>query len=129
MIHFDEMACLLYLEGQLDQARASELAAHADQCAPCRDLLRALERESQLLVMRWMNHFRLAVSGSAIQEFLHFVALLESEYRSCRNLFAEVLDNIQKLTPILRVARKREEPDSALIPVVAIETSLEFQLV
>ena len=49
MIHFDEMACLLYLEGQLDQARASELAAHADQCAPCRDLLRALELESQLL--------------------------------------------------------------------------------
>jgi cytoskeletal protein CcmA (bactofilin family) len=49
MIHFDEMACLLYLEGQMEEARARELAAHADQCAPCRNLLRALERESQLL--------------------------------------------------------------------------------
>ncbi len=49
MNHFDEMACLLYLEGQLEAARAQELAAHADQCAPCRSLLRALERESQLL--------------------------------------------------------------------------------
>jgi len=49
VIHFDEMACLLYLEGQLDETRARELAAHADQCAPCCNLLRALERESQLL--------------------------------------------------------------------------------
>ena len=49
MIHFDEMACLLYLEGQLDATRARELAAHTGECAPCRNLLRALERESQLL--------------------------------------------------------------------------------
>jgi len=49
MIHFDEMACLLYLEGQLDDARARELTAHADECGPCRELLQALERESQLL--------------------------------------------------------------------------------
>ena len=49
MNHFDEMACLLYLDGQLDASRSQELAAHAAQCAPCRDLLHALERESQLL--------------------------------------------------------------------------------
>jgi len=47
--HFDEMACLLYLDGQLDAPRSRELAAHADQCAACRSLLRALERESRLL--------------------------------------------------------------------------------
>jgi cytoskeletal protein CcmA (bactofilin family) len=49
MNHFDEMACLLYLDGQMDASRSQELAAHASECAPCRDLLRALERESQLL--------------------------------------------------------------------------------
>jgi hypothetical protein len=49
MIHFDEMACLLYLEGQLDPARARELVAHTGECASCRTLLRALERESQVL--------------------------------------------------------------------------------
>jgi len=49
MNHFDEMACLLYLEGQLDAARSRELAAHAAECAPCRDLLHALERETTLL--------------------------------------------------------------------------------
>jgi len=49
MIHFDEIACLLYLEGQLEDSRARELDAHARECAACRDLLHALERESQLL--------------------------------------------------------------------------------
>lgn len=49
MIHFDEMTCLLYLERQLDPARAEELAAHVEGCASCRDLLHALERESTLL--------------------------------------------------------------------------------
>ena len=49
MIHFDEMACLLYLEGQLDPARSRELAAHVKECASCRDLLHALERETTLL--------------------------------------------------------------------------------
>jgi cytoskeletal protein CcmA (bactofilin family) len=49
MIHFDEMACLLYLDGQLEDSRARELVAHAGECAPCRELLRALERESKLL--------------------------------------------------------------------------------
>ena len=49
MIHFDEMACLLYLEGQLDPARARELTAHVQECASCRELLHALERETTLL--------------------------------------------------------------------------------
>ena len=49
MIHFDEMACLLYLDGQLDPARSRELAAHVEVCASCRDLLHALEHESTLL--------------------------------------------------------------------------------
>src|SRR5713101_8973410 len=49
MSHFDEMTCLLYLEGQLERPRALELVAHAEGCAECRALLRALEGESRLL--------------------------------------------------------------------------------
>jgi cytoskeletal protein CcmA (bactofilin family) len=49
MIHFDEMACLLYLEGQLDSQRAQELAAHLEECAECRNLLHALQSETTLL--------------------------------------------------------------------------------
>jgi cytoskeletal protein CcmA (bactofilin family) len=47
--HFDEMACLLYLEGQLDEARSREFVAHTAECSACRDLLRALTRETNLL--------------------------------------------------------------------------------
>ncbi len=49
MIHFDEMACLLYLEGQLDPARSRQLAAHVEGCASCRELLHALQHETALL--------------------------------------------------------------------------------
>jgi len=49
VIHFDEMACLLYLEGQLDPARSRELAAHVEECASCRDLLHALQHETIFL--------------------------------------------------------------------------------
>src|SRR5207245_8888502 len=49
MSHFDEMTCLLYLEGQLERPRALELVAHAEGWAECRAVLRALERESRLL--------------------------------------------------------------------------------
>ena len=49
MIHFDEMACLLYLDGQLDPARSREMAAHIEECASCRDLLHALQHETTLL--------------------------------------------------------------------------------
>ena len=44
--HFDEVTGLLYLEGQLDEDRASEVAAHVASCAPCAQLLHALEKES-----------------------------------------------------------------------------------
>jgi len=49
MRHLDEMTCLLYIERQLDNARAQEVSAHTQECAACRTLLRALERESRLL--------------------------------------------------------------------------------
>ncbi len=47
--HLDEMTCLLYLEGQLDTARARHVSSHTEDCGDCRTLLRALERESRLL--------------------------------------------------------------------------------
>ena len=47
--HLDEMTCLMYLERQLDRARALEVSAHIEECNACRTLLRALERESRLL--------------------------------------------------------------------------------
>ncbi len=49
MNHFDEAACLLYLEGQLDGQRAANISAHAAACSDCRALLNALEKESRLL--------------------------------------------------------------------------------
>jgi cytoskeletal protein CcmA (bactofilin family)/predicted anti-sigma-YlaC factor YlaD len=47
--HLDEMTCLLYLERQLERARALEVSAHTQECAACRTLMHALERESRLL--------------------------------------------------------------------------------
>ncbi len=47
--HLDEMACMLYIERQLDRARAQEVSAHTQECTECRTLLRAMERESRLL--------------------------------------------------------------------------------
>ncbi len=47
--HLDEMVCLLYIERQLDRARAQEVSAHTQDCNQCRTLLRAMERESRLL--------------------------------------------------------------------------------
>src|SRR5260370_239323 len=49
MQHLDEMVCLLYIERQLDRARAQEVSAHTQDCNQCRLLLRAIERESRLL--------------------------------------------------------------------------------
>lgn len=49
MTHFDEMTCLLYIEGQLDDGHSREIAAHLAECAGCRDLLRALQHESAFL--------------------------------------------------------------------------------
>jgi cytoskeletal protein CcmA (bactofilin family) len=47
--HLDEMTCLLYIERQIDRTRAQEVSLHAQECASCRTLLHALERESRLL--------------------------------------------------------------------------------
>ncbi len=49
MQHLDEMTILLYLERQLDRARAAEVSSHTQECDACRTLMRALERESRLL--------------------------------------------------------------------------------
>src|SRR5256885_6539759 len=49
MGHLDEMTLLLYIERQLDRTRAQEVSGHTQECAACRTLLRALERESRLL--------------------------------------------------------------------------------
>jgi len=49
MKHLDEMTCLMYIERQLDRVRAQEVSAHTQECAACRTLMRALERESRLL--------------------------------------------------------------------------------
>jgi cytoskeletal protein CcmA (bactofilin family) len=49
MQHLDEMTCMLYIERQLDRGRAQQVSAHTQDCAACRTLLRALERESRLL--------------------------------------------------------------------------------
>jgi cytoskeletal protein CcmA (bactofilin family) len=47
--HLDEMTCLLYIERQLDRVRGQQVSEHVEECAACRTLLRALERESRLL--------------------------------------------------------------------------------
>lgn len=47
--HLDEMACLLYIERQLERVRAAEVSTHTQECNGCRTLLRAMERESRLL--------------------------------------------------------------------------------
>jgi cytoskeletal protein CcmA (bactofilin family) len=49
MIHYDEMAWLLYLEGELDADRARQMTQHAQECDACRGLRDSLERESHLL--------------------------------------------------------------------------------
>jgi len=49
MDHLDEITCLMYAERQLERERAQAVSAHAQDCAACRTLLRALERESRLL--------------------------------------------------------------------------------
>jgi anti-sigma factor RsiW/cytoskeletal protein CcmA (bactofilin family) len=49
MTHIDEMTHLQYLDGLLDGERAREVSRHTDECPACRQLQRALERESRLL--------------------------------------------------------------------------------
>lgn len=47
--HFDEMTCLLYLDGQLEPERTREMASHVTGCPECRVLLHSLEREGTWL--------------------------------------------------------------------------------
>jgi cytoskeletal protein CcmA (bactofilin family) len=61
MNHLDEMTCLLYIERQLDRARAQQVSEHAQECVPCRTLLRALERESRLLTRAMLEEEREAL--------------------------------------------------------------------
>jgi hypothetical protein len=51
LVHFDEMTALAYLDSQLDQDHAWEIAAHATECNLCRELLQALDHEGAWL--RW----------------------------------------------------------------------------
>ncbi len=46
MSHFDEMTGLLYLEAELDATREREVSSHLAECAGCRRLLQALQREN-----------------------------------------------------------------------------------
>jgi cytoskeletal protein CcmA (bactofilin family) len=63
MNHVDEIACLLYLEGQLERPRALELSAHTDECAACRALLQTLERESRLLTRAMLEENEAVPAG------------------------------------------------------------------
>ena len=47
--HVDEITLLMYVERQLDRARAQEVSLHTQTCTRCMTLLRALDRESRLL--------------------------------------------------------------------------------
>ena len=49
MNHFDEITCMLYLDGQLDRERARELTAHTQECAECQGLLGVLAGEGRWL--------------------------------------------------------------------------------
>ncbi len=49
MNHFDEITCMLYLDGQLDRERARELTAHTQECADCQGLLGVLAGEGRWL--------------------------------------------------------------------------------
>ena len=74
MAHYDEMTCLLYLDGQLDSVRAGQLASHAQGCAECRRLLHALERESA--------HLREALTEEAESVPAHLLAPPERQVGS-----------------------------------------------
>jgi len=70
--HLDEMSCMLYLEGQLDRARALEVSNHTQTCTACRTLLRAIERESRLLTRAMMEEEEPLPAGIAqFQEKVH----------------------------------------------------------
>src|SRR6201982_1281434 len=70
--HLDEMTCMLYLERQLERARALEVSAHTQGCNSCRTLLRAMERESRLLTRAMLEEEEpLPARIAAFQERVH----------------------------------------------------------
>src|SRR5712671_7549638 len=70
--HLDEMTCMLYLERQLERTRALEVSAHAQDCATCRTLLRAMERESRLLTRAMLEEEEpLPARIAAFQQRVH----------------------------------------------------------
>jgi len=78
MQHLDEMTILLYLERQLDRARAAEVSAHTQECDSCRTLLRALDRESRLLTRAMLEEeeplpSRLATFQEAARRSLQWI--------------------------------------------------------
>ena len=78
MEHLDEMSCMLYLEGQLDRARAMEVSNHTQSCSACRTLLRAIERESRLLTRAMMEDeeplpSRIAVFQEKVQRSMQWI--------------------------------------------------------
>ena len=79
--HLDEMTILLYLERQLDRARAAEVSTHTQECGSCRLLLRALERESRLLTRAMLEEeeplpARLASFQQAARRSLQWIWML-----------------------------------------------------
>ena len=79
--HLDEMTILLYLERQLDRARAAEVSTHTQECSSCRLLLRALERESRLLTRAMLEEeeplpARLASFQQAARRSLQWIWML-----------------------------------------------------
>jgi len=81
MKHPDEMTCLLYVERQLDRARALEVSAHTQECEVCRTLLRALERESRLLTRAMLEEeeplpARIESFGERVRRSMQWVWML-----------------------------------------------------
>ena len=76
--HLDEMTCMLYLERQLERARALEVSAHTQSCDVCRTLLRAIERESRLLTRAMLEEeeplpARIATFQDRVQRSMQWV--------------------------------------------------------
>jgi predicted anti-sigma-YlaC factor YlaD len=79
--HLDEMTCMLYLERQLDRARAMEVSSHTQECSACRLLLRAIERESRLLTRAILEEeeplpARLALYQQRVRHSLQWIWLV-----------------------------------------------------
>ncbi len=128
MQHLDEMTCLLYIERQLDRARAQEVSAHTQDCVACRTLLRALERESRLTgvyalytsyIKPWQDQLQEAgFSGSDLLSLLIFQGAFWKGWQSMITLL-EVLALVTLAGFAVVFFRKRVRRSSALALVLA----------